>query len=162
MNRHFAQTLFIGSIALALPLGANAADTSVSSALTPGASTAAGQANPIRITDIQVTKAWHTEDKFTQPRMVTITFANQNALPATEIVFDLRDSGGRIINQYRDAGKYAQGKSITHGFFDVHVPRRFQMDAAKVTFEDGSVWTASEEAAPVRRQATENDVTGDE
>jgi hypothetical protein len=161
MNRHFAQTLFTGYIALGAPLGANAADTTVPSGLTPAVSTV-GQADPIRITDIQVTKAWHTEDKFTQPRMVSITFANQNALPATEIIFNLRDTGGRLINQYRDAGKYAQGQSVTHGFFDVHVPRRFKMNAEKVTFEDGSVWTASEESPRSRRQATDNDLSGDD
>jgi hypothetical protein len=156
MNTHFTKTLSIAYFAFALPLGANAADTTVTSALATGASTAVEQPNPVRITGVQVTKAWHTDDKFDQPRMVNITFANQSPLTATEIVFSLRDSGGRVINQYKDVGKYTQGQSVTHGFFDLHVPQRFQMSAVKVTFADGSVWATTEQTPPSRRQASDD------
>jgi hypothetical protein len=157
MTKHFTRALFITSVALAAPLGAMATETALSSVPTPAASTAAWQTNPIRITDIQTTKAWHTEDKFFQPRMVNVTFSNLNAVPAIEIVFDLRDVGGRLINRYKDVGKYVQGQSVTHGFFDVHVPRAFQMDAVRVAFADGSVWTPSPDMpAPSRRQASDS------
>jgi hypothetical protein len=153
----FTQALFITSAALAVPLEAMAAQTAASSPPTPAASTAASQTNPIRITDIQTTKAWHTEDKFYQPRTVNVTFINLNPVPAIEIVFDLRDGGGRLINRYKDVGKYMQGQSVTHGFFDVHVPRAFQMDAVRVAFADGSVWTTPPDMPPPsRRQASDS------
>jgi hypothetical protein len=154
MTRHFTRALFITSVALAAPLGALATETALSSAPTPAASTAAWQTNPIRIIDVQTTKAWHTEDKFFQPRMVNVTFVNLNAVAATEIVFDLRDVGGRLINRYKDVGKYMQGQSVTHGFFDEHVPRAFQMDAVRVAFADGSVWTTPPEMPPPSRRQT--------
>jgi hypothetical protein len=134
-----------------------AAEMTTSSEPAPEASTAARQTNPIRITDIQTTKAWHTEDKFYQPRMVNVSFINLNAVPALEIIFDLRDVSGRLINRYKDIGKYVQGQTVTHGFFDVHVPRAFQMDAVRVAFADGSVWTTPPDSPPPsRRQASDS------
>jgi hypothetical protein len=84
-----------------------------------------------------------------------VTFTNTNPVTATEILFVLRDQSGRYVDQYKDVGKYAQGQSITHGFFDLQMTRQLQMKAEKATFADGSVWTSSDEVQPVsRRQAS--------
>jgi hypothetical protein len=152
MNRLLARTLLATSIALAAPVAAQAADANASLALTPGAT---AQANPIRITGTEVVKAWDDHAKGSFAGMMNVTFTNTNPVAATEILFVLRDPSGRMVDQYRDVGKYPQGQSITHGFFDLQMTRQLEIKAEKATFADGSVWVPSEETQPVsRRQAS--------
>jgi hypothetical protein len=155
MNKLLARTVLATSLALAAPAAVQAADAHGSLAVTPAAPAATTQVNPIRITDVQVVKAWddHTHGSFAG--MMNVTFTNTNPVTATEILFVLRDQGGRVIDQYEDVGKYAQGQSFSHGFFDVEMTRQLQIEAEKATFADGSVWTSSGDFQPVtRRQAS--------
>jgi hypothetical protein len=155
MNKLFARTLLATSLALGTPLAAQATDANGILALTPPASTTVGQTDPIRITGIEVDKAWHNDAMFTFPGMMYVTFTNTNPVTATQILFVLRDQGGGVVDQYKDVGTYAQGQSITHGFFDLKMTRQLQIKAERVTFSDGSVWTNSEDLQPVsRRQAS--------
>jgi hypothetical protein len=155
MNKLLARTLLATSLALAAPVAAQAADANGILALTPPASATAVQTDPIRITGVEVVKAWDDHAKGSFAGMMNVTFTNTNPATATEILFVLRDQGGRLIDQYKDVGKYVQGQSITHGFFDLQMTRQLQMKAEKATFADGSVWTSSEEFQPVtRRQAS--------
>jgi hypothetical protein len=137
MLKLFARTLLATSLALAAPVAAQAAD-------------------PIRITGVDVVKAWDDHAfKGSFAGMMNVTFTNTNPVTATEILFVLRDQGGRVIDQYKDVGKYAQGQSITHGFFDLQMTRQLQIRAERAAFADGSVWTSSDEVQPVsRRQAS--------
>jgi hypothetical protein len=155
MNKLFARTLLATSLALAAPVAAQAADANASLALTPAAPTAASQANPIRISGTEVVKAWDDHAKGSFAGMMNVTFTNTNPVTATEIVFVLREPGGRVIDQFKDVGKYPQGQTITHGFFDLQMTRQLEIKAEKATFADGSVWASSEETQPVsRRQAS--------
>ena len=155
MNRLLARTVLATSLALTISAAAQAADANGPLALTPATSTTVAQADPIRITDVQVAKAWDDHAKFIFAGMINVTFTNTNPVTASEILFVLRDQGGRIIDQYKDVGKYAQGQSISHGFFDVQMTRELQIKAERATFADGSVWTSTDEFQPVsRRQAS--------
>ena len=155
MNKLLARTLLATSIALAVTASAQATDTNGPLALTPPPSTTAAQTDPIRITGTEVVKAWDDHAKGSFAGMMHVTFTNTNPVTATEILFVLRDQGGRVIDQYKDVGKYVQGQSITHGFFDLQMTQLLQIKAEKATFADGSVWVSSEEFQPVsRRQAS--------
>jgi hypothetical protein len=156
MNKLFARTLLATSLALAAPVAAQAADANGILALTPPSTTAA-QADPIRITGVDVVKAWDDHAfKGTFAGMMNVTFTNTNPVTATEILFVLRDQGGRVVDQYKDVGNSAQGQSITHGFFDLQMTRQLQIKAERATFADGSVWTPAEDFQPVsRRQASD-------
>jgi hypothetical protein len=149
MNRLLARTLLATSVAFAAPVAAQAADANGSLALTPAAT---AQADPIRITATEVVKAWDDHAKGSFAGTMNVTFTNTNPVAATEILFVLRDPGGGVVDEYKDVGKYAQGRSITHGFFDLEMTRQLRIKAERATFADGSVWTSTDEVQPVSRR----------
>jgi hypothetical protein len=74
---------------------------------------------------------------------ISVTFTNANTVAARRILFDLI-AGGKIIGRYDDAGSFAPGTRIKHGFVDWHAEPGQTLAIERVTFSDGSSWAHGE------------------
>jgi hypothetical protein len=74
---------------------------------------------------------------------ISVTFTNTNAVAARRILFDLI-AGGKITGRYDDAGSFAPGTRIRHGFVDWHAEQGQTLAIERVTFSDGSLWAHGE------------------
>jgi hypothetical protein len=106
----------------------------------PALATAAEmQTGPIQLNKVEITQSYGDRNQFS-PGLVTVAFTNQNASPATDIVFAL-ESDGNVIDRYEDVGSYAKGETVRHSFQDIQIDNDQQLTVEKATFADGSVWS---------------------
>jgi hypothetical protein len=108
---------------------------------TPARAAVIDDASPIRLESVQITQSYGVFSDF-QPGIVTIAFSNQSMVPATDVVFDLVGNDGATIAQYNDVGVYPRGMVFRHAFPDVHTDLEQQLEVSRVTFADGSSWSA--------------------
>jgi hypothetical protein len=146
MNTLLPRTLIAAAAVLASSLQANAAGTAPGLAYTPPTAAA-----PIRVDRVQLPPFTAGEHNLL-PRYITISFTNVQAQPATDIVFGMLDSQGRVVDQYEDAGTFSPGVSIANQVpFDQILDKVSGMDVESATFADGSTWTKNENLS--RRQS---------
>jgi hypothetical protein len=146
MNRLLPRTLIAAATVLASSLQANAAGTAPDIAYT--APTAAA---PIRIDRVDFPPFTSGEHNLLA-RYITISFTNQQARPATDIVFGMLDSKGRVVDQYEDTGKFSPGVRIAAQVpFDQILDKVSGFEVEDATFADGSTWTKVDN--PSRRQS---------
>jgi hypothetical protein len=74
---------------------------------------------------------------------ISVSFTNANSVTARHILFDLI-SNGKIIGRYDDAGTFAPGSHVRHGFVDWHAEQSQTLAIERVTFSDGSSWAHGE------------------
>jgi hypothetical protein len=91
------------------------------------------------------------------PGYIVISFTNESATPATDVVFGLVDGQNRTIHEYDQSGTFAQGIEIVKQLpYDSILDHQLVgAEVDEVTFADGSVWDKPAPVTPViRRQAT--------
>jgi hypothetical protein len=146
MNTLLPRTLIAAAAVLATSLQASAAGTAPSLAYTPPTAAA-----PIRVDGVQLPPFTANEHN-QMPRYITVSFTNQQAQPATDIVFGMLDGKGRLVDQYEDTGTFAPGVRIAAQVpFDQILDHVTGMDVEAATFADGTTWTKNEN--PSRRQS---------
>jgi hypothetical protein len=146
MNTLLPRTLVAAAVVLASSLRANAAGTAPDLAYIPPTAAA-----PIRIDRIDFppfTSGEHNQ----LARYITISFSNQQAQAATDIVFGMLDGEGRVVDKYEDTGTFSPGVKIAAQVpFDQIIDKVSGFDVETATFADGSTWTKTE--SPTRRQS---------
>jgi hypothetical protein len=152
MKNPALKTLILSSIALAMPLAANADPASNAGLALAPAVTAA---SPIRLDAVKISEDMGFNNNFAYPGSVNVSFTNTSAVPAKEIVFNLRGYKGRLIGTYRDVGSFAQGQTVSHHFTDRNIDGNQLLEVDKATFADGTVWEAGQPNPMSRRQATQ-------
>ncbi len=146
MNTLLPRTLIAAAAILASSPQANAAGTAPTLAYAPPAAAA-----PIRIDRMQLPPFTAGEHNLL-PRYITISFTNVQAQPATDIVFGMLDSKGRVVDQYEDSGTFSPGVRIAAQVpFDQILDKVAGFDVEAATFADGSTWTKDENLS--RRQS---------
>lgn len=125
------------------------------------ASAAPVQADPIHLEGVHVDPAYpNTGEYNSYTGLVTVAYKNENAVPATHIVFDLESADGKLIGQFEDFGTFSRGAEIRHTFPDLQEDSNQQVAVDSVDFADGSSWSSSETTRVYsRRQATQNAVS---
>jgi hypothetical protein len=113
------------------------------------------QAGPIHLDSVSIDPAYPNLDQPNISGFVTVNYTNENSVPATNIVFDLENADGKLIDQFEDVGTFSRGAAIRHTFPDLRVDSNQQVAIDTVDFADGSSWS-NPVATPVhsRRQAT--------
>jgi hypothetical protein len=124
------------------------------------ASAAPVQAGPIRLDSVSVDPAYPNLDQPRIPGFVTVDYTNENAVPATHILFDLENADGKLIDQFEDVGTFSHGAAIRHVFPDLKEDTNQQVAVDTVDFADGSSWSRPL-PTPVqsRRQAMQSTVS---
>jgi len=146
MNTLLPRTLVAAAAVLAGTMQANAADTT--SNVSYASPTAAA---PIQVERVQLPSA-NAGDNNLMPRYITVSFKNEQAQPATNIVLGMLDSKGRVVDQYEQSGTFSPGVTIaSHVPFDRILDKVSNFDVEAVTFADGTTWTKSENFS--RRQS---------
>lgn len=105
------------------------------------ASAAAPQMGPIQIDNVAVRAPENTSsagEALVYPGSVKIAFTNNNASPATDVVFALV-SHGYITNRIDDVGSFAPGVTISHEFLNSDASIA-DVAVASARFADGTVW----------------------
>jgi hypothetical protein len=74
---------------------------------------------------------------------ISVTFTNANTVTARRILFDLI-AGSKIIGRYDDAGSFAPGTRVKHGFVNWHAEPSQTLAIERVSFSDGSSWAHGE------------------
>jgi hypothetical protein len=95
-------------------------------------------ASPIQIDRVQVVDR-ASNDVANAPIGVEIAFTNEQAAPATHVVFAL-ESGGIVTGYVNDAGSFAQGVTVNHNFADNSLRNVEHVAVVQATFADGTVW----------------------
>lgn len=103
------------------------------------ASAADAQTGPIQIDAMQTYGFGASNDDVAMdPQTARISFTNEYASPATEVVLVLY-SGGVEAARYDDLGSFAKGVTIDHTFPDSASGVQ-SVAVAKATFADGTTW----------------------
>jgi hypothetical protein len=151
MNALIARTLVLTSAVLATSAGANADPAQVGLSLPPAASAT----SPVRIN--RVAMPHNSVNEFNMlPQNITVSFTNETATPATDVVLGLVDGQNRTVHQYDERGSFAPGAEIVEKLpWNQIFDHQLGAEVIEVTFADGSTWEKPAAAAPVvRRQAT--------
>jgi hypothetical protein len=107
----------------------------------PALASADTQSGPIRIDSVHLVAQALTEREVA-PDAALISFTNEGASAATDVVFALESESGFVLDTYNDVGSFAPGVSVRHSFSDHNdASRGQQVVVAKATFADGTVWT---------------------
>lgn len=118
-------------------------------AATPAIGSAASmQQSPINLNRVEIAQSYGVFNDFL-PGIVSVKFTNQFATAATSVVFDLVGNDGGILAEYNDVGAYAPGVSFRHSFPDTHSDPQQRLQVAKVTFADGTTWSAPSTQEPI-------------
>jgi hypothetical protein len=119
------------------------------------ASAAPDSVAPVHINNVYAPPSYGTEIDFNYRGRIDVGFTNVSPVEATDIVFDIENSKGAVINQLEDVGSFAQGVAIHHNFNDDALDPNQQVVVEEVTFADGTKWSNTN-ATPLRsrRQAT--------
>jgi hypothetical protein len=116
------------------------------------ASAADGQSGPIHINVLTFSGGFSSDaegDEATLlPGSANITFTNQNAVAATDVVFAL-ETHGYVIDRFNDVGSFAPGVAIHHSFPETQPSDTMRVAVAEATFADGSVWQNPDVPAPM-------------
>jgi hypothetical protein len=126
----------IAALAFALPLSANAADTSNA---------------PIVLSNVSVQPQVTGTSRFA-PGSISLEFRNTSAVPATRVTFEV-DAWGSPVHRIEDVGTFAQGATIRHDFPNSSNVPGETVSVAAVTFADGTVWQNDDAAPHALRQA---------
>ncbi len=147
MNTLLPRTLIAAAAVLAGTVQANAAGTAANLAYTPPAATA-----PIRIDQMQLPPFTAGEHNLL-PRYITVSFTNLQTQPATDVVFGMLDSKGRVVDEYENRGTFSPGVKIAAQVpFDQILDKVAGFDVEAATFADGTTWTKDENLS--RRQSS--------
>jgi hypothetical protein len=114
------------------------------------------QSGPIHIDSVQVhggITSDANDNTIIVPGSTAISFTNQYALPATDVVFVVENHGA-IVDRFDDAGSFATGVTINHEFAENEAGPELRVAVEKATFADGTVW-----ANPAVAQSTQPDTT---
>jgi hypothetical protein len=136
MNSLLARTLLASAAVLSLGLAASA-----------------GPADPVQVNSIDVAPALGETTGYA-PGMLSVSFTNTAATPATEVDFNLLGYNGRVIGRFEDTGSFAPGVVINHSFPDAALDNKQSVEVEDVTFADGSTWSKPTLHPVVRRQAS--------
>lgn len=74
--------------------------------------------------------------------VVRIAFDNAGAVAAREVVFQVTDESGTLVQQINDRGSFAPHATIVHTFDVPAVQSNDKVQVAAVKYVDGSAWTA--------------------
>jgi hypothetical protein len=110
------------------------------------------QSGAVRLDDVRIQAASNTFNDFNYMGLVDIAFTNTGSVPIHEIVFGLHDSSGRLLARIKDVGNYAAGSAVRHRFNSTERDAHQQVAVEEVTFTDGTVWTNTDQPAPVTRR----------
>lgn len=152
VNTVLARTLILTSAVLATSAAARADSQAV--VLSPPPAVAAG--SPVRVDGLTFTIAKLQENNML-PAHIVLSFTNERATPATDVVFGLLDGRHRTMHQYDETGTFSQGAQIVKELpFDSVLDRQLTAaEVIEVTFADGTVWEKPAPIAPPsRRQAS--------
>ena len=106
----------------------------------PALASAETQSGPIRVDGVQLISQ-STSEYDVAPVAARISFTNQGASPATDVVFALESNSGYVLDTYDDVGSFAPGVAVHHSFNDHNLAGDGQRVAvAKATFADGTTW----------------------
>jgi hypothetical protein len=101
------------------------------------------QSGPIHINQFTLSGGYSTDADGGQgnilPGALNISFTNENAATATNVVFAV-ETHGYVIKSFNDAGSFAPGVAIRHSFPEAQPSGDMRVAVAKATFTDGSVW----------------------
>jgi hypothetical protein len=115
------------------------------------ASAADVQSGPIHINQLTISGGYSADadgDNATiVPGFVNISFTNQNAATATDVVFAL-ETHGFVVDRFNDVGSFAPGVAIRHSFPQAQPADDMRVAVAKATFTDGTVWQNPDVPAP--------------
>jgi hypothetical protein len=106
------------------------------------ASAADMQTGPIQINTVRLYGGTSTDgnDSTTVlPGTAVISFTNQSAATATDVVFAL-ETKGYIVDRFNDVGSFATGIPIKHTFPEAQPTDDMRVAVAEATFVDGTVW----------------------
>jgi hypothetical protein len=112
------------------------------------------QSGPIHIDNVRVfggTTSDANASTIIVPGSTGITFTNQYAVPATDVVFVVENHGA-IVDRFDDAGSFATGVTINHEFAENEASPELRVAVESATFADGTVW-----ANPAVVQPTQTD-----
>jgi hypothetical protein len=116
------------------------------------ASAADMQSGPIHINGLTFSGGFSSDadgDEATfLPGFANISFTNQNALTATDVVFAL-ETHGYVIERFNDVGSFAPGVAIHHSFPETQPDDTMRVAVAEATFADGTVWQNPDVPAPM-------------
>jgi hypothetical protein len=143
MNTPLLKAVLLASIAMTMPLAANAAQTSDLNA-------------PVYINGVQVAPLVGGDGNLLSGT-VSVSFTNLAPQPANEVVFSVRNDNGRVIDSFDDYGTFSQGVAIHHNFTTPEASGTPKIDIEKVTFADGSEWMSGRPSPLSRRQSAQLD-----
>lgn len=144
------QAIAVSSLALAAPLAAGAQTENRA----PVTALVNAQSNaPVHINVVQMVPVVGGDGE-REFGVVTVSFTNLSPKPAQDVFFTVRDDRGNVIGSYDDAGSFAQGVSIRQTFTTREAGSTPQLTVERVSFANGSAWTAGELNPMSRRQAS--------
>jgi hypothetical protein len=116
------------------------------------ASAADMQSGPIHINELTFTGGFSSDadgdDATYLPSAANISFTNQNAVTATDVVFAL-ETQGYVVDRFNDVGSFAPGVTIRHHFGETQLTDNMRVAVAQATFADGTVWQNPDVPAPM-------------
>jgi hypothetical protein len=118
----------------------------------PALSSAADtQSGPIHINQLSFSGGFSSDadgDEATiLPGFAIISFTNQSAVKATDIVFAL-ETNGYVTDRFNDVGSFAPGVAIHHSFPETQPSDTMRVAVAQASFADGTVWKNPDVPAP--------------
>jgi hypothetical protein len=116
------------------------------------ASAADMQSGPIHINALSFSGGFSSDSDGDEanllPGFANISFTNQNAVKATDVVFAL-ETNGFVIDRFNDVGSFTPGVTIHHSFPESQPNDTMRVAVAEATFADGTVWQNPDVPAPL-------------
>lgn len=109
-------------------------------AASPAIASAAPATAPVGIDGVTATGA---SDHAAQPQIL-VSFTDHDARTATDVVFVALD-GNEVVNSFEDRGQFAPGVQVESTFEDLASTSE-TLRVARVTFADGTSWSATDAA----------------
>jgi hypothetical protein len=116
------------------------------------ASAADTQSGPIHIDQLSFSGGYSAgaegDEANILPGFAIISFTNQSAVKATDVVFAL-ETHGYVSDRFNDVGSFAPGVAIHHSFPEIQPSDTMRVAVAEATFADGTVWKNPDVPAPL-------------
>jgi hypothetical protein len=97
---------------------------------------------PIRIDDAQVAPLINEDRMYDDGGFVNVTFTNERAVPATDVVFAVENDRNEPVDFIHDRGTFSQGVEINHVFSALLLESHLHLAVAGAHFADGTSWSA--------------------
>jgi hypothetical protein len=80
-----------------------------------------------------------------------VSFRNDGDVPATSVVFAIRDQAGYVSNHVDDVGTFSKGVTINLDLHWLNAHDGDALEVSEVRYADGTAWTSTDSVSPTSR-----------